>query len=58
MILEIENMIRSIEDIRKALLSLGTRAEEAGKTERVDDLNQLADQMEFGARNLEFDLNG
>lgn len=59
MILEIENMIRSIADICKALLSLGPRAKKAGPVEikRVEDLNQMANEMEFSARNLDFVLN-
>ncbi len=58
MILEIDNIIRSIRDIRKALLSLDTQVKKADVIIKVAKIKELANQMEFETRGLEFELTG
>lgn len=55
---EVDNAIRNIEDIRRAVLSLRGQTETVEAVETIDEINELADQMEFKVRGLEFELNG
>ena len=54
MILEIDNIIRSIREIRREILVMvGNRPEHKEKMEKLDD---MAAEMEFETRELEFEL--
>ncbi len=57
MILEIDNIIRSIGDIRKAVLSLEGRLETAVAIEDAVEIKGLADQIEFLTRDLQYEMN-
>lgn len=58
MTLEIDNMIRSIEDIRKALLSVEPKATKTNEIIKIAEIKELTNEMEFKVRGLEFELNG
>ena len=57
MILELDNILRSIRDIRKAILSLESQIETAEQVEVKNKIITGTDEMEFGTRALEFALN-
>lgn len=56
MILEIENIIRSVGDIRKAVLSLEGKLKTANEVEDAAEIKNLAAQTEFMARALQYEI--
>ena len=57
MIVEIENIIRNVHDIRQAILSLEGRELTADQAEKTSEMEELANQMEFKARDIDFEMN-
>ena len=57
MILELDNILRSIKDIRKAILSLESQLQTAEQVGIKTKIIAGADEMEFGTRALEYALN-
>ena len=53
MTLEIDNILRNIKEIRRAILSL----EGPERQPAAEEIKELADLMEFKTRELEFELN-
>ena len=58
MILEVDKIIRSLADIRKALFSLSGKTTTAAQAEVIQEISEQADETEHTARNLEFELTG
>ena len=56
MTLEIENIFRAVRDIRQAILSLEGRGLTAAQAEKKSEMEELANQMEFKARDVEFEM--
>lgn len=56
MIVECENIIRNIHDIRQAILSLEGRELSADQAEKTSEMEELANQMEFKARDVDFGM--
>ncbi len=57
MVLEIDNIIRSIEDIRKAALLLRARTTDGEARRTILEIETKADETEFIARGLEYKLD-
>ena len=57
MVLEVENIFRNIEDIRKALLSLRTKEVSDNMGWDIMILENMMANVEFKTRALEFELN-
>ena len=57
MILELDNILRSIRDIRRAILSLEPQIQTAEQVGIKTKMRAGADEMEFGVRALEYALN-
>ena len=58
MILEIENILRNIREIRAQILSLEARYLTEGQVSIAREIKELTDNLQFETRRLEFDLNG
>ncbi len=56
MSLEVENIIRSVRDIRKEILVLEARGLNTGQAAKTSEMEELANQMEFMARDIDFEL--
>ncbi len=57
MILEIDNAIRNINDIRKALLSLDGRTGTSEQTAALEEAGLCTSELEHRIRVLEYELN-
>ena len=56
MILEIDNITRNIADIRREILSLQGRWPTTAEAAEMNEIGDLADEMESKTRDLESDL--
>ncbi len=56
MILEIDNIIRNVKDIRLAILSLEGRNPTAEEALKMSRMEETVNQLEHQTRDLEFDL--
>ena len=56
MILEIDNILRNIADIRTALLSVRSKAMNEAAALAVVEMEDNVNEMQFTARTLEFEL--